>query len=169
MWTAFWQKKYVGKAAWLRGYLMYHLMSKGIIHREITITRLDDISALRHFFPLSAIFTKRISFFLHFYHHFTSRDLYAHTRPSKSGPEKKPVFLGVILSGSNSLTLLPKSFSVWATSALGSFIDGVAHIFRPSQWKSLTFDELRSSGGKALRGNNIQQLWNKRDAGFVSS
>ena len=30
---------------------------------EITITRLDDISALRHFFPLSAIFTKRISFF----------------------------------------------------------------------------------------------------------
>ena len=136
---------------------------------EITITRLDDISALRHFFPLSAIFTKRISFFCIFIttlHHVIYMRIHALLN---QGPKKKPVFWGVILSGSNSLTLLPKSFSVWATSALGSFIDGVAHIFRPSQWKSLTFDELRSSGGKALRGNNIQQLWNKRDAGFVSS
>ena len=90
-------------------------MSKGIIHREITITRLDDISIAPFFFHYQQ-FLPRGSF-LHFYHHYISRDLYAHTRPSKSGPEKKPVFWGVILSGSNSLTLLPKSFSLLQRSA----------------------------------------------------
>jgi len=32
---------------------MYHLMSKGIIHREITITRLDDISIAPFFSIIS--------------------------------------------------------------------------------------------------------------------
>ena len=87
---------------------------------EITITRLDDISALRHFFfffhyqqflprgsPFFCIFITTL-------HHVIYMRIHALLN---QGPKKNPVFWGVILSGSNSLTLLPKSFSLLQRSA----------------------------------------------------